>query len=106
MSEDAPAPPGDWSDRVAFSGSTNRFAYNPHQIVVAGEHGKEVALRLFGGILTEVDASTSVDSTTSVPRVFTLFRVRDGIDPLAVIRQLRTEGVVAQPNHILFAHGD
>jgi hypothetical protein len=81
MSENAaPASPGDCSDRVTFGGSGNRFAYTPHQIIVAGERGDEAALAFFPAIRSVVASTRSVDTTTSAPRVFTLLSVRGDID--------------------------
>ena len=99
-------PPEGWAGRVAFGGgATDRFAYVPREVVVAGRRGVEIARRLYDDRVGSPEQVFS-ERDENGPAQFFLLRLADGLDPFSVIHPLRLEGVVAQPNHVLFAHGD
>ena len=91
-----------WSDRVAFAGGRDGFAYRPGEVLVGGSAALDVVARRF--------ASTFGDPEPVFPERddgLRHFRLRgDGVDVIDVVEELRAEGVTAQPNHVLFAHGD
>jgi subtilisin family serine protease len=83
---------GGWEARVRVA-STGAFAYHPeHVVTTGGQRAVEVARRF----ARELRAEEVPDSP------FTVLR---GIpDPLPVIEELRLAGLIAQPDHVLFAH--
>jgi subtilase family protein len=91
---------GKWGDRVRFSRRHGGIAYRPNEVLVFGEHGRAAAERRLGDRLARVHPLLySRDARAP------LFRVHGTFEPLALVEDLRLEGVVAQPNHVLFAHG-
>lgn len=97
-----PNPTAGWSDRVAFSGGPDGFAFRPGEVVVGGgEQGVDVARRHFGE-LGDPEPVTHGGRTRRGPAQ--VARLRGDIDPLEVVHELRLGGVAAQPNHVLFAH--
>ncbi|MEY2434519.1 MAG: hypothetical protein QOC92_4244, partial [Acidimicrobiaceae bacterium] len=91
-----------WAGRVAFSGGHDGFAFRPGEVLVAGERALDVVGRRYP--LTFGDPEPLLRDEDETGPVF--FRLRGDVDPLDVAEELRTEGVIAQPNHVLFAHGD
>jgi len=92
-----------WSDRVAFSTGPQRFAYVPREVVIAGRRGRDLASELFGGRFESFEPV--FEARDDGPGQFYVARVAAD-DVRRAIDDLRVEGVVAQPNHVLFAHGD
>ena len=99
MSEGAAGSPAGWADRVDFSEETGGFAYRPGEVLVGGEHGLETAKRLFPALGPEVEVFAGRETGQ-------FYRLYGDLDPLEIVHGLRVEGAVAQPNHVLFAHGD
>jgi hypothetical protein len=59
---------------------------------------------MFGGTLDSAEpVFPDIDEGLGTGR---LYRLRGTIDPIEAVEELRVEGVVAQPNHVMFAHGD
>ncbi len=97
MDSDGAAP--GWTGRVVFSEEGGGIAYRPGELLVAGEHGLDVARRLLPETLGPEEALYDEREVGQV------YRLRIAGDPLEAVHDLRMEGVVAQPNHVLFAHG-
>ena len=97
---------GGWGDEVRFMPGYDGFAYRPDGIIVGGEQGRDTARRMFGSVF-ESDAEPvfpEVEEDLS-SRSGQLYLLRGAPDPLTAVEELRTEGVLAQPNHVMFAHG-
>ena len=90
-----------WSDRVAFSDAFGGIAYRPFDVIVAADRGRDALLRF--SLRAEPEPIFYDDAEEVAPR---LYRGEVDADPLAVVEELRLDGVAAQPNHVLFAHGD
>ena len=98
MPEDSALPPA-WSQRVAFA--ADGVAYRPHEVLVR-RTGEEAADRVLGDDLEREPSGNFVRYRGTAERPL---RIRDEIaDPPRAVRELRLEGVFAQPNHILFSH--
>ena len=107
-----------WSGQVRFSGGHDGFAYRSAEVVTGGEQGVEAANRLFPGFVPEAlpepvfpEPAAESPGLQRPPQLF-LLRLPDGaaesaevVDPLEIVEVLRAEGVVAQPNHVVFTHG-
>ena len=101
MSQDVGgAEPKGWAGRVAFAPGPEPFAYRPGEVIVGGEQDADVALARFPE-LGETEAIFG-DVDSGMPGQ--AFRLRGDVDPVDVVHELRLEGVVAQPNHVLLAH--
>jgi hypothetical protein len=97
------APTG-WAGTVEFAPGLDGFAYRPDEVVVGGEPGRDRAQEMFGGTLDSAEpVFPDIDEGLGTGR---LYRLRGTIDPIEAMEELRVEGVVAQPNHVMFAHGD
>ena len=88
-----------WAGRVAFSEESGGVAYRPDELLVGGERGLEVATRVFPSLGAE-------DEVFPGRATGQFYRMRGDVDPVEAVHELRLEGVVAQPNHVLFAHGE
>jgi len=87
--------PAGWAGRVEFS--DEGFAYRPGELLVGGQRGLDEAKRLYPSFRNEEAIFPGRDTGQ-------VFRLRGEADPAQVAHELRLEGVVAQPNHVLFAH--
>ncbi|MGI8631115.1 MAG: S8 family peptidase [Solirubrobacterales bacterium] len=96
-----------WGSTVQFAPGHEGFAYRPDEVIVGGEQGRDTAQRMFGAvfeseaepIFPEVDERVSQGAAQ-------LYRLRGAPDPIMAVEALRTEGLIAQPNHVMFAHGE
>src|SRR4051794_8081969 len=93
-----------WSATVAFANGADAFAYVPREIVIAGRRGRDLAGELYGGRFAGFEPVFA--SRDDGSGQFYVARVAANDDVRRAIDDLRLEGVVAQPNHVLFAHGD
>jgi hypothetical protein len=97
-----------WAGTVAFSDGPDPFAYVPNEVVVAGQRGREVAESFYEDQLESFEPV--FPERSEGPGQFFVLRTRDvenrGPDAITIVQELRAEGIVAQPNHVLFAHGD
>ncbi len=89
-----------WSNSVAFRRGTNGFAHAPGELIVAGKQGLKLARQRYKHFFA-AEPEGSLGSGG-----FMKLTVKEDADHLNIVRELRLEGVVAQPNHVLFAHGD
>jgi len=102
--DDAPHPfrdQGPWKDRVAFRGSdgTILYPYRPHEVLTPeGERALQVAICVFPG------HHIILDEDTVGPADFPFSRLTGVPDPLLLIDELTLRGIVAQVNHVYFAH--
>ena len=89
-------PRGAWTDRVAFSegGTGGAFAHVPGVVLTTRpDEALALASRLFR------------NERVSVRRTFGPFTELTGADDtVALVRELRLHGIVAQPDHVYFAH--
>ena len=93
-----------WSGKVAFSNGPDAFAYVPREVVIAGRRGRDRATEVFEGRFTSFEPV--FEARDDGPGQFYATRVAVDDDVRQAIDDLRLEGVAAQPNHVLFAHGD
>ncbi|MEY2402927.1 MAG: hypothetical protein QOD38_478 [Acidimicrobiaceae bacterium] len=93
-----------WAGRVAFASGPEPFAYVPGEVVVGGRRGRDIASELFGSRLDDIEPV--FPSREEGAGQFFVMRTNEELDAITVVHDLRLEGVVAQPNHVLFAHGD
>ncbi|HEX4868904.1 MAG TPA: S8/S53 family peptidase [Acidimicrobiales bacterium] len=91
-----------WGPDVRFAPGPDWFAYRPGELLVGGEVGREATLRRFE---SQLDGDPERVPAESNPEAAVFYRFRGLVDPVAAVEVLRSEGVVAQPNHLLFAHG-
>lgn len=89
-------PRGPWTDRVTFSegGTGGPFAHVPGVVVTT--RGDE-ALRVAEGLARD-------DDVRSIGQFGPFTRLGGVGDPVALVRELRLQGIVAQPDHVFFAH--
>lgn len=88
-----------WPDRIAVSEQGDGFAYVPGHVLVRGELAERRAQSLTG---RPVEDRPDRRADREPP----LWRRISGVDdPLAVVAVLRSEGLDASPEHVLFAHG-
>ena len=85
-----------WSGRMACTGGPEGFAYVPGQVVsTAGAAALAVGQRIFPGDKIEVRELSGSGG----------FHLLNGVpDTLRLLAELRRAGLVAQPNHVFFAH--
>jgi hypothetical protein len=89
--------PPPWSERVKFSDQGGGFAYVPNTAIVR-ESVTDEDLR---AVAAEGETLVIVDEQPLAG-----FRqVRGSFDAIRVVAQLRADGIDAQPDHVLFAHG-
>ena len=89
-------PSGKWTERVAFSDDSPEgpFAYAPGVVLTTNP---SEALKAAGGLPDNQSARAR--------RTLGLFtELVDVADPIALVRELRLLGIVAQPDHVFFAH--
>ena len=89
-------PSGTWTDRVAFSDDSPEgpFAYVPGVVLTTNP---TEALKVAGGLPDNQSVRTR--------RTLGLFtELVEVADPIALVRELRLLGIVAQPDHVFFAH--
>ncbi|MDQ6614190.1 MAG: S8/S53 family peptidase [Actinomycetota bacterium] len=95
-SDDPGDPSGRWTGRVRFSETHDGlpFAYRPDEVITTqGPRALEIARRFFPRAdLNEED------------QVGPFFRLTGIEDPIMLVEELRLHGIVAQPNHVYFAH--
>jgi len=86
-----------WADRVTIVGGADSYAYAPHDVLTTGGAGAlAVARRVFTDApieARELKGGSGYQQLVGVP------------EPLRLITELRRAGLVAQPNHVVFAHG-
>lgn len=88
-----------WPDRIAVSLHGDGFAYVPDHLLVRGERAEQRAQALTGRPVQERPDPRADQGAPQWRRI-------TGVeDPLAVVGVLRSEGLDAQPEHVLFAHG-
>ena len=88
---------GGWADRVTIVGGDAGFAHVPHEVLTTGgDAAWEIARRLYPDAkMARTDLQWSgYQRYTAVP------------DALRLVAELRRANVVAQPNHVFFAHSD
>jgi hypothetical protein len=95
-----------WAGSVAFDNGPEPFAYVPGEVVVGGERGRDVAFSAFGARFDEETLPTFGPRSDADGPQFYRLRLRDDFDVMATVHDLQIEGAVAQPNHVLFAHGE
>ena len=88
-----------WTGRVAFSEHGGGVAYRPGQVLVGGQRGLDEGRRLLPGTSFRGDERVFAERAAGQ---FHLLRLAG--DPFELVEDLRLEGVVAQPNHVLFTH--
>ncbi len=89
--------PPPWSERVKFSDQGGGFAYVPNTAIVRESVTNEDLL----AVAAEGETLVIVDEQPLAG-----FRqVRGSFDAIRVVAQLRADGIDAQPDHVLFAHG-
>ncbi|GAC1597198.1 MAG: hypothetical protein NVS3B21_21570 [Acidimicrobiales bacterium] len=94
-----------WADRVAFYEGQEWFAYRPNEVIVAGGPSRDVVSRSYPSLFNEPEPLFT-DEVESGPEFFVLRgREPNSVDVIDVVEDLRSRGIVAQPNHVLFAHG-
>jgi subtilisin family serine protease len=93
-----------WAGSVAFATGPDPFAYRPGEIVVGGERGRDEAQRMIGSTFN-ADPELVFDETDEAVVPGQLYLLRAEVDAVLAAEELRLEGVVAQPNHVLFSHG-
>jgi len=85
-----------WAERVTWVGGPDGFAYAPHDVVTTGgQAAVAIAARVFPDTKPEIrdlSGDAGYQLLMGVP------------DPLRLIAELRRAGIVAQPNHVFFAH--
>jgi hypothetical protein len=91
-----------WGPDVRFAPGPDWFAHRPAELLVGGELGRDATLRRFESQLDEDPERIPAESD---PEAAVFYRFRGLEDPVAAVEVLRSEGVVAQPNHLFFAHG-
>jgi Subtilase family len=88
---------GGWADRVVIAGGPDGFAYVPNEVLTTdGDAALSIAGRLFPTAkigVAALDGRSGYVRLTAVP------------DVLRLVAELRRANVVAQPNHVVFAHG-
>ena len=85
-----------WSERVRFVAGPDGFAHTPHDVVTTDAAAAvAVAGRLFPDTKLEV----------SELKVGSYQRLAGVPEPMRLVGELRRAGLVAQPNHVFFAHG-
>ena len=90
----AQPPRGPWTDRVAISAERG-VAFRPGEVVTGGGDAAFDEAR-------KLDRRIRRDEVELGPFI----RLLDVPDPLRFVEELRVRGIVAQPNHVVFAHGD
>ena len=93
-----------WTNHVSFANGGAPFAFVPREIIVAGVRGRDLATAVFSRRFTEFVAV--FEDRDDGPGQYFVTRIAADDDVLRAIEELRLEGVVAQPNHVLFAHSD
>ncbi|MET0728881.1 MAG: S8/S53 family peptidase [Acidimicrobiales bacterium] len=91
-----------WENAVAFAPGYEGFAYRPDEVVVGGELGRDAAQRRFPA---EAEVETVFPEVDESEGTIQLYRFRGRADALTDVDALRAEGVFAQPNHVVFSHG-
>ena len=89
-------PSGRWNDRVAFARTDEGvpFAYRPRQVLTSGgDRALEIAQELYPRVERGPEMTGPFSLLTGVG------------NPLLLVEELRLFGIVAQPNHVFFAHG-
>ena len=99
MSDAGAIEPSGGEDRVVFASDGSGVAYRPGEIGVAGDRGRDLVVQRLGA--EEPEPVFAEEGLRGSPQ---FYRFRGTPDPLAVARDLQDEGVVAQPNHVVFAH--
>lgn len=94
-----------WGGHVRFVPGYEGFAYRPNEVIAGGERGLEAAQRIFPGVFPDSVAELVFPETAEEVGSGKLYLLRGDIDPIEAVEELRSEGVPAQPNHIVFAHG-
>ena len=97
--------PAGWAGTVEFEPGHDGFAYRPGEVIVGGEPGRDRAQEMFGGALGSDAEPVFPDEDEGLGAGRT-YLLRGAVDPLEVVEELRLEGVLAQPNHVVFAHTD
>jgi Subtilase family len=98
-----------WAGRVSYS-AQGGFAFRPNQVLVGVVGAQRAdALRNAAGLLgdffgVEVTPEADPDDPDSVRLVVGYGRLFGDFDVLAAVDVLRSDGRVAQPNHLTFAH--
>jgi hypothetical protein len=93
-----------WAERVQFSDEGDGFAYRPGEIVVAGMSGVDAVNRRHPSSFGDPEpVFHDVDDNSGFTQ---FFRMVGDVDPIPLVHELNDDGVVAQPNHVLFAHGE
>ena len=93
-----------WANQVSFANGPTPFAFVPREIVVAGARGRDLAAELFNRRFAGFEPV--FDGRDDGPGQYFVTRIAADDDVRRAIDDLRLEGVAAQPNHVLFAHGD
>ena len=97
MSNTGSEPSASWDDRVAFDAAG--VAYRPGELVVAGERARQLTI----GRLASDEGEPVFDEQGLVASP-QFYRFRGVFDPVAAALDLRDNGAMAQPNHVMFAH--
>jgi hypothetical protein len=91
---------GGWTGRVAFAGGPDGFAYHPGQVLVPeGRDALATALAVARRQFPDAPITDDpLDGSSGYTRL-------DGVpDVLRLVGAVRRAGVMAQPNHVFFAH--
>ena len=100
-----------WSGRVSFTPGGEPIAYRPREIIILDTEASRN--RLLRTVRTNGRQPSGDEITFEAPRagerregnpVAAYVVARNVADPQVVVQQLRTAGVDAQLNHVLFAH--
>jgi hypothetical protein len=94
--------PTGWAGTVEFAPGPDGFAYRPDELIVGGQPGRDRAQEMFVGTFESVEpVFPDVDEGVGAGQLYLL---RGTVDAIEAVEELRVEGVLAQPNHVMFAH--
>ncbi len=77
------------------------YAYRPHEVLTT--EGPR-ALRLAEALFEDYEHHPKLDNDTIGPDAGKFYRLTHVDDPILLIEELQLRGIVAQPNHVFFAH--
>ncbi|HYN34069.1 MAG TPA: hypothetical protein VES40_15705, partial [Ilumatobacteraceae bacterium] len=103
---DQPPEPTPAPARIALSDRSGGFAYAAHEILVRGRSSRDRVSELIGADLAGLEPIIGSDAVDllGTPAEAVWYQAMGIENPLSLIDQLTSEGFVAQPNHIFFAH--